>query len=59
MSEVVCIRINAGPDYKYPSDIVMLAIYIFCRTVLPYVLICGFPFFPNLTRLIGVRYLYV
>ena len=35
----------AGPDYKYLSDMVALAIYIFCRTALTYVLLCGFPFF--------------
>ena len=33
----------AGPDYKCRSDMVVLAIYIFCRTVLTYVLLCGFP----------------
>ena len=45
----------AGPNYKCLSDMVVLAIYIFCRTAL----LCGFPFFPNLTRLKSVRYLYV
>ena len=54
----------AGPNYDYKclSHMVVLAIYIFCRTALTYVLhvLCGFSFFPNLTRLIlSVRYLYV